>query len=127
VSWEEALEIWRDPTNFKRALEEWERASPMTVREIYRRWRIPIIKPIAIRVRTATIKISSEELKRIYQVYAEYTPLILTESVGDKAEELLKLIDEKLREEGLKVSEEVKLVIANFLALLGKKIDEVNI
>ena len=72
-------------------------------------------------MRTIIVKISDEEMKKIYG------GTVLHEVFGDKAEKVLKLVHEKLKEEGLEISEEEKRIIANFLALIVKKVSEMDI
>lgn len=72
-------------------------------------------------IKTIPVKISDKEVERIYK------KTFLTEVLGERAEEMLRLVDEKLEEEKLEVSDEVKQVIANFMVMIGKKVSELDV
>jgi len=82
---------------------------------------LKMLQPCSAASRTILINITADELNAIYKGN------VLHEVLGNKAYEMLKLVEEGLKEENLDVSEEVKHAIANLLALVAKKMAEVEI
>jgi len=84
-------------------------------------YKTPPTFEVEVPFRTIPVKISDEEMEKVYG------GAVLHEVVGERAEEVLRLVHEKLREEELEVSDEVERVIANFLVIIGKKVSEMDI